>query len=297
MERLTVAKEGFYGLFHPAAEPADEKLAVIVLGGSEGNENIPMNVGRMFAERGITALGVCVWNVEGLSAEFLRVPLDPFEKAIAWLEARGFSEIYLYGISEGAKTALLTASLMPRIKGVVALSPIHCVWNGKHGNKGLFGKTFADAPEYTYRGKDLPYMKVQLTYGRAILNLLFHRQVEISYIYERPLEHFDERAAIQVENIQGDILFIHAAEDTMWPSGKAVSYMLNRLRQKGFTHHAGRLVYAKASHILVPLNPKQLRFFRIERKFPEECRRSREDAFEKTIAWLLSKPSDRLNSL
>lgn len=51
MKRTTVTKEGFFGIYHEADQPVDRKKVVIVLGGSEGNEKIPMEVGRMFADR------------------------------------------------------------------------------------------------------------------------------------------------------------------------------------------------------------------------------------------------------
>lgn len=286
MEYVTVAQEGFYGIYHVPVKNREPGKAVIVIGGSEGNENIPMNVGAMFAEQGIAALGICYWNVEGLPKELVRVPIDPFEKAIRWLKKKGYEKIILYGISKGAELALLCASLMPDISGVVAISPIHCIWGGMHGNKGMASKTFSSASEFTYRGKDFPCMKAHLRYGPAIRNLILHRQFELSYIYEEPLKHFDEDTAIPVENIRGNILFIYAKEDLMWPSKDAVAYMTDRLKKHHFAFRADVLEYEKASHILVPLNPPKLKMFKIERKYPKACRHSREDAFQKTVQWI-----------
>ena len=231
MEYVTVAQEGFYGLYHVPVKDHDPKKVVIVVGGSEGNENIPMNVGAMFARCGIAALGICYWNVDGLPKELVRVPVDPFEKAILWLKNKGYEKIIMYGISKGAELVLLCASLMPDICGVVALSPIHCIWGGMYGNKSMASKTFSSASEFTYRGKDFPCMTAHLKYGPAIRNLILHQQFELSYIYEEPLKHFDEDTAIHVENIQGNILFIYAKEDLMWPSKEAVAYMVNRLEK------------------------------------------------------------------
>lgn len=64
MKRTTVTKEGFFGIYHEADQPVDRKKVVIVLGGSEGNEKIPMEVGRMFADRGISAMGISNWKSE-----------------------------------------------------------------------------------------------------------------------------------------------------------------------------------------------------------------------------------------
>lgn len=297
MERMTVADDGFYGIFHEAVEPAKPGLAVIVLGGSEGNENVAVGVGARFAERGIPALGICTWNVPGLPSDFVRVPLDPFESAIAWLHGRGYSDVYIYGISEGAKTALLCGSLFPELRGVIALSPMKCLWNGKTGNKHMFGKRLVDAPEYTFQGRGFPYMTLRPRYGKGILNLVLEGQVNIAYLYEESLRDFDESTAIPVEKIQGDILFIYPEVDTMWPSRASAEYMLRRLSDKGFAYRSGALCYRMASHIMVPLEPDALKFFRIERKFPHQCHHSREDAFNRTIGWLLAKPEDRLDEI
>ena len=89
-----------------------------------------------------------------------------------------------------------------------------------------------------------------------------------------------------MENIQGNILFIYAKEDLMWPSKEAVAYMVNRLEKHRFAFRVDVLEYEKASHILVPLNPPKLKMFKIERQYPEDCRHSREDAFHKTIKWI-----------
>ena len=100
------------------------------------------------------------------------------------------------------------------------------------------------------------------------------------------MKHFDEVTAIRVENIRGNILVIYAKEDLIWPSKEAVAYMVNRLKKNGFAFRVDVLEYEKASHILVPLNPPNLKMFKIERQYLEECRQNREDAFRKTIKWI-----------
>lgn len=287
MERLDFEDKGFYGIFHKSINTIDKKRVVIIIGGSEGNENIPMNVGKMFANRGIDALGICYWNVSGLPKELIGVPLEPFEKAIEWLKNKKYEKIFIYGISKGGELALLCASLMPDINGVIALSPIHCLWGGMTGNKGILSKTFTKKSEFTYKGKDFPCMIANLKYGRAIKNLIKEHQFNLSYMYEEPLKNFDEKTAIPVENIKGNILFIYAKEDLMWPSKNAVNYMINRLNDNKWKYNVQVLEYEKASHILVPLNPSKLKMFKIERKYPEECRKNREDAFNKSVEWIL----------
>lgn len=119
MQRMNVEQDEFYGIWYPVEKQAEIKNVVIVVGGSEGNENIPLNVGRMFAERGIPALEICHFNVRGLPAELIRVPIDPFEKAISWLKDKVYKKIFMYGISKGAELSLLYALLMTDINGVM----------------------------------------------------------------------------------------------------------------------------------------------------------------------------------
>lgn len=289
MLKITIDQEGFYGFFHEPKNPIDYKKAVIVLGGSEGNENIPINLGAKFATNGLYSLGVCYWNVENLPKQLVSVPIDSLERAVFWLKNRGFKKIFIYGISKGGELALLCASLMKDISGVIAISPSHCVWSGLKGSKNIFSKRFVPVSEFSYKGKDFPFMMAKLTYGPAIRHFILDNQMDISYIYKDALSDFDEKTAINVENIKGDVLFIYSKNDTMWPSEESVNYMIERLNKHSFNYKVDVLSYEKASHILIPINTKKFKLFKIEKNYPKECKRNREDAFRKTIEWITNK--------
>ena len=64
MERFSVERDGFCGFLHEPTGGAERFAgkAIVVLGGSEGNENIPRKLGARFAEEGLAALGICYWN-------------------------------------------------------------------------------------------------------------------------------------------------------------------------------------------------------------------------------------------
>lgn len=151
MERFTVEQDGFFGFLHLPERHVEaySGKALIVLGGSEGNENIPRNLGARFAREGIAALGLCYWNVPGLSDELIEVPIEPIERAVAYLWQRGFDRVGIYGISKGGELALLAASLMPQITCVVAISPLACAMPGITGNKSLAGKGLSDRSSWT----------------------------------------------------------------------------------------------------------------------------------------------------
>lgn len=67
MECFDVGQDGFHGFLHTPAADSDRAArfagkALIVPGGSEGNESIPRGLGARFAHEGVTALGLCYWN-------------------------------------------------------------------------------------------------------------------------------------------------------------------------------------------------------------------------------------------
>lgn len=126
MERFTVEQDGFFGFPHAPEKNVEAYAgkAVIVLGGSEGNENTPRNLGGRFSREGIAALGLCYWNVPGLPDELIEVPIEPIERAVAYLNQRGFEHVGIYGISKGGELALLAASLIPDIECAIAISPL-----------------------------------------------------------------------------------------------------------------------------------------------------------------------------
>ena len=158
MERFTVEQDGFFGFLHLPERHVEaySGKAIIVLGGSEGNENIPRNLGARFAREGIAALGLCYWNVPGLPDELIEVSIEPIERAVAYLRQRGFDRVGIYGISKGGELALLAASLMPQITCVVAISPLACAMPGITGNKSLAGKGLSDRSSWTWRGEPVP---------------------------------------------------------------------------------------------------------------------------------------------
>ena len=77
--------------------------------------------------------------------------------------------------------------------------------NGINGNGSMFAKSFTEYSEFTWKGKDIPCIKVKTKYFRLFLNLIKEQQINMCYLYENALKNFDEAAAIRVEDIKGDI--------------------------------------------------------------------------------------------
>lgn len=287
MQKITFADAGFNGFWQTADNPVNKEVAVIVLGGTKGKKTIPVKIGKKFAENGIDSLGMRYWNAEGLPKYLVKVPLEQFESAIEWLRQRGRKKIFFYGVSKGAQISLLCASLMKGIKGVVAVSPSHCVWSGLKGNIIPFQR-FLKKAEFTWRGKELPFTQARITYGKAIKAFFKNFQAEISYIYKEGLKNFNEDSVIKVENIDSSIFFIYPRRDLMWPSKYSVEYMISRLKKFKTDLKIKIMEFHKGSHMMIPMNPITLKLVAVERKFPNECRQNRQKAFEATINWINS---------
>lgn len=297
MRSFTVDPDGFCGFFHePAGESAlSDRLAgkaIIVLGGSEGNDNIPVNLGARFAREGIAALGLRYWNAPGLPDELVEVPLESVERAAAFLHSERFDKVGVYGISKGGELALLSASLMPELGCVAALSPLDHAMPGITGSGGIASKGISERSSWTWRGKPVPCAPggARLPYAAIVWRLLTERQLSTRFVYERLLDEASGSSAIRVEDIAGPVLLVSPDHDALWPSDAACRRVEKRLREHGHPWEVMRLSYEHASHIMVPMegsmNAKSLRMFREERQHPKECAASREHAFAQTIAFL-----------
>ena len=293
MECLTVEHDGFHGFLHEPPSGSGQAVrfagkALIVLGGSEGNENIPRNLGARFACEGLTALGLCYWNAPGLPGELVEVPVESVERACRFLLGRGYGRVGVYGISKGGELALLAASLIPELTCAVALSPVDHVMPGITGSGSMATKAVSDRSSWTWRGAPLPCAPggKRLPYVGIMRRLIAERQLDMRFVYERILEGAGEESAIKVEHINGPVLLISPGHDTMWPSDEACRRIELRLRVQGHADKVGHLAYEHASHIMVPMETGMLRMFREERRFPQECAASREDAFKQTLAFL-----------
>ena len=274
MERFTVEQDGFFGFLHLPERHvvAYSGKALIVLGGSEGNENIPRNLGARFAREGIAALGMCYWNVPGLPDELIEVSIEPIERAVAYLRQRGFGRVGIYGISKGGELALLAASLMPQITCVVAISPARLRHAGHHRQQKPC-RQGSERPLELDPGAASPCPAREAAGGfptsasSAVSST--ERQLDMRFVYERIVERAPKEAWIAVERINGPVLLASPSHDAMWPSDEACRIVEQRLAKHAHPFEITRRSYEYASHILVPMETPSLKLFRVERAHPE----------------------------
>lgn len=282
-----VKQDGFTGFYHRGT--GGGKKAVIVLGGSDGTDLVPNDVSALFSRQGISALGVCYWNKPGLPPELAKVPVEYVEAAVRWLKGRGYEKIAVYGISKGAEYALVAATLLPDITGVIALSPSHCVYAGlganARGKKDMLGVS-----SFTWRGRELPFVRGKMEMGGVLWRLVTQQQLNMSFFHEKALAGLTEDAVIKVEDINGPILLLSPEMDAQWPSKYSCEQIVKRLQESGFPYPVEHVSYRFASHVLAPVEDRQflskLRIYKVERRYPDKCGESRSAAFQKSCEWL-----------
>ena len=290
MERFTVEQDGFFGFLHLPERHvvAYSGKALIVLGGSEGNENIPRNLGARFAREGIAALGMCYWNVPGLPDELIEVSIEPIERAVAYLRQRGFGRVGIYGISKGGELALLAASLMPQITCVVAISPLACAMPGITGNKSLAGKGLSDRSSWTWRGEPVPCARGggRLPYLGIIRRIVTERQLDMRFVYERIVERAPKEAWIAVERINGPVLLASPSHDAMCRATRPVGSSSSASPSTPIPSRSRDAPTSTRATSSCPWRHPRSSSSASSAPHPEACRQSREDAFTQTLAFL-----------
>ena len=159
----TVRRDGFAGTLVTSAAARPGAPVVVVLGGSEGGEDVTPALG--LAMSGYPALALGYFDEPGLPQCPCSIPLEYFARAVGWLRAqpafRG-RPVVLYGASYGAEAVLLLASYLPQLAdGVVADSPNAFVSPGLGVVAG---------PAWTFRGQPLvPLANIPVTRIRVPL--------------------------------------------------------------------------------------------------------------------------------
>lgn len=287
-------KDGFKAHFHRGLEKPGK--AVLLVGGAGCNEEICVKMGEEIAAHGysVLVLGFYLW--EGLPQDLKHVPVDFAEKACKWLNGNGYKEICMIGASTGAGYTLLCASLIPRITKVIAVVPFDHVMEAMKGMIKPLGFSV-----YEYQGKTMPYTSFSILddgLWKGLRKLRKMPEYGFKYFMRAAYEtaRLNPESRIKVENINGDILFLHPAWDDVWPSDAATERMVKVLKESGFAHEVREIVYENASHVIGIIPKGAERMMKIlklscpnEKKYPEDCEKARkkssEDIFNVLAEW------------
>lgn len=270
--RTELKGEGFVADFYCQAGPAT-KPGILFLGGSEGGRP-DRHLPEFFAENGYPVLAVAYFKEQGLPETLQLVPLEYFDKALAWMarsDRLPHGGIVVFGLSKGAELALLLASRKPEIQGVIALAPSSVVWDG------MPKQWWPPDPKssWTSGGKPVPFVPYDFSQGMAKGDPFAIRK----FYAKALLQHTAvEQATIKVEAIKGPILLASGHDDQLWPSETMAEAICARLKAKGFKNSYEHLKYADAGHTLTE--------YRMMGGTYEGNKRSRLDLSIKMLAFL-----------
>ncbi len=203
-----VDEHGVFGNFF-AAKSAGQP-AVLLIGGSEGGLQPGSGgiIGGLIGA-GYNVLYVCYFGCPGTPPQMDSVPLETFDRALAWLKAQPGIDARRIGLvagSKGAEAALLVAARHPDLRAVVVGMPSSVAWPA-------ITATGAPAPSWTLRGEPVPYLPYALaSFGKRGIFGLYNDAL--------PTEREHPDAVIPVEHIVAPLLLVCGEADNLWPSCK-----------------------------------------------------------------------------
>jgi hypothetical protein len=149
-EVCTVIKDGFEGMLLRADRSVEQGKALIVVGGSEGGLRTALPVAGVFASRGVDSLAVAYFGTKQTPRHLSLIAVETILHAVKYLHDRGYKKTGIYGISKGAELSLVSASLIPEISFVIAVSPSCCVF------EGIAKPGYCGTSSWSWKGKALP---------------------------------------------------------------------------------------------------------------------------------------------
>ena len=222
----------------PARAPA-----ILAIGGSEGG-NSATDVAAQLAAHGFATLSVAYFGVEGLPSAIDGIPLEYFDRAIAFLRAQpsvDSSRVGLFGTSKGAEAALLVAAQNPGVRAVVAYAASSVAWSCIC--------TSAERSSWTRAGNPVPSVPP----GRDPAHPAVQGQPQrpsVHYRYRLRDTAAVAKAATPVERIRGPVLLVAGDSDQLWPSGEMMEQLRARLAFADRPPGDILLVYPGAGHLI-----------------------------------------------
>lgn len=223
---VRVTDDGMLANFYPSQREGKQP-AVLVLGGSEGGLGSEMTgLAKALQGEGYHALHLAYHRGPGLPSRMVDMPIERFERALAWLKARPEvdpTRIAIAAWSRGTEAAQILAIRHPDIGALVLGMPSNAVWAGFDWNNPFSSPGAA----WTEGGKALAYMSVE----------------DVGFAFDfYSAEWLGKLAAVQaaktnvvipVEQIKARMLLICAEKDSVWPSCPMARMTEARAKQKG----------------------------------------------------------------
>jgi hypothetical protein len=263
------------------------KPGVIILGGSDGSIYNSQKIAGVLASHGYAALALAYYGMETLPGSLENLPVEYVEKAVQWMKSNPEIDgryLTVFGKSKGAELAILSASHIRDIHGVIAWIPSPIAFEGLNvkGRSGGVGS-------WSYQNQPVPFVRFKvnpLTFGmKCCINMLLKKKITIrtEELYIRAIQNQEEvaKAFFRVENIQGSILLVSSTFDNIWPSKKFSEMAMDRLKILNFPYQYQHLNYRAGHFVFIPHEP----ITRCDAP-PEDVAFADRDSWEKILLFL-----------
>jgi dienelactone hydrolase len=216
--------------------PQTHSLAIVLVGGSEGQLDLADEVAPQLAAAGYAVLGVNYHDGYRPGRKLDLVPIETFTAAVHWLYRSPIKplRVAVLGDSRGSEGAFLTGIFDPSVSAVLAFVPSSVLW----------GATDNDAQHHnaawSWKGSplDCANCKEDGSFSTWLDKL-----------------RDDAPARLQVERIHGAIFLAGSSEDAVWPSARMSQEIAGRLLRNHFAYMVTLLTYPHSSHNLLGTGP------------------------------------------
>jgi uncharacterized protein len=213
-----------------------------------------------FARAGFAALALAYFGLDGLPRELVEIPLEYFERAIAWLKRHPMvdaGQVAVVGNSKGGELALLLGATFPRDVGaVVGYAPSALVWQGIAFDREVYYG--GPRSPWAIRGEAVPFVPLARPGAAEMIRmteaLIEDRPIGTRAFYERALRNESAVAAasVPVEEIEAPVLLISGTDDRLWPSTRLSEMAIRRLEAHDRPFPREHLRYEGAGHMIAP---------------------------------------------
>ena len=293
-----IDRDGFYGAYWTGTAQSD--CAVIAMLGDDPEDYMARSAVKWLLKQGVNVMTMSPGKKDYGHHNY---PLERIETAIAWLKAHGNRKLGIAGASTTGTLALTAASYFPELALTIAMTPSDFVWQGFMQGKKDGCKEWPIPGEslFSYHGEPLPYMPFCYPHPQYWQVIAQETKQAGAMLASRKL--FDDSEAahpiteaetIRVENIQGHLLLIGAADDVLWDTEKYIRRMERRLAKRSHACTVEAAVYDHGTHFVFPEGMLKTMLpvgadlfvklaFREARVFPRECKAARLDIQRRVV--------------